>query len=71
MKNDKFTSKDLEKILSNPFYCLDQIHPIFAVRHKKLIDKKQWISVSEKLIKEIGVKKWLKRLLENLEGKYI
>jgi len=60
--------KDIEKILTNPFYCLPKINKIFLYKHKPIITEEQFIKSGEKLIEEIGARKYIKTLLENLKG---
>ncbi|MBA7632377.1 hypothetical protein ES703_39923 [subsurface metagenome] len=61
--------KDIEKILTNPFYCLPKINNIFFYKHEPIITEEQFIKAGEKLIKEIGARKYIKILLKNLRGK--
>jgi hypothetical protein len=62
------TPDDIRRMLSNPFYCLRQIHPDFAIEHEPIISEQQFIEAGARLIQEIGPEKYLKELLENLKG---
>jgi hypothetical protein len=66
----KISKTDVEKMLSNPFYCLPKIAPIFIEEHEPLVTEEQWIKAGAKSIKEIGAEKFLSNLLENLKGNY-
>lgn len=63
----KLEKKDIEKILTNPFYCLPKINKIFLYEHETIITEEQFIEAGEQLIKEIGARKYIKALLENLK----
>lgn len=70
MKGRKLTEGDIERILSNPFYCI-QVDETFSLKHKPLISEEDWIKGGARLIKEIGAEEYLKHLLENLKGNYV
>jgi len=63
-------SKDMIKVLSNPFYCLEKVEPTFAIAHEPIVTEEEFIKCGVKLIKEIGAESYLKNLLENLKGNY-
>jgi hypothetical protein len=65
------TADELKKVFSNPFYCLEQVDEIFVQPHETLVSEETWIKTNENLMKEIGQKKWLEMLLENLKGNYV
>lgn len=65
------SENDFKLMLSNPFYCLKKIDPIFTLEHEPLITEEEWIRVGSKLIDEIGAEAFLECLLENLKGNYI
>lgn len=66
----KMNEKNIEKILCNPFYATN-IDINLCIKHKSLISKKEWIQKNVKLIKKLGEEKYLKRLLEVLQGGYL
>jgi hypothetical protein len=63
-----WTAEKIEKIVSNPFYCLRTVAPYFTAEHEPLISEESWIQAGAKLIGEIGAEQYLRRLLENLKG---
>lgn len=67
----KLEEKDIKKIFTNPFYCLPKISKVFLYKHEQIITEEQFIKVGEKLIKEIGARRYIKLLLENLKGNYV
>jgi hypothetical protein len=69
MENKFFTKKDLELIMTNPFYCIT-VDSSFTLKHEYMVTEEEWIKVNINMINEIGAKKWLKNLLENLKGNY-
>ena len=68
--NEFFTEEMVEKILSNPFYCMT-IDSSFCMPHKPIISKEDWIKANVKLIKDLGAEKWLYGLIQNLSGDYV
>lgn len=65
------TEKQVNKMLANPFYCLEKVDPIFTEKHEPLVSEQEWISAGATLIKENGAEKFLKDLLDNLKGNYV
>ena len=63
--------KQIIRILTNPFYCIEKIDDNFCIKHEPLIEEEKFIKASIHLIKEIGVEKYLKNLISNLKGEYI
>jgi hypothetical protein len=63
--------EDIKKILSNPFYCLSSISPIFCEEHEPMITEEAYIKGCLNLIEEIGAEDFLRNLLENLKGNYV
>lgn len=63
---EKWTEDKMVRILSNPMYCIN-IHPVQSTPHDIILDKDTWINACAKLIKDIGAKRFLTILLENLE----
>ena len=71
MKGELLNEQELKKIFCNPFYCLNKVDDVFAKEHEPMITEEGFIQAGEILIKQIGVKEYLKLLLENLKGNYI
>jgi len=65
------TPKDLQKIVANPFYCLEKVDDVFQMKHQPLVTEWEWIKASSNLIEEIGAEKFLGLLLDNLKGNYV
>ncbi len=64
---DKLTIEQLQRILANPFYCIN-MHPSITIEHEPLISEEIWIKSAVKSIEEKGAEVFLKNLLENLKG---
>lgn len=64
------TTHDLQKIIANPFYCLEKVDDAFQFKHTPLVTEWEWIKASSNLIDEIGAEKFLELLLDNLKGNY-
>ena len=58
------------KILANPFYCLEKVDSIFVETHEPLVSEEDWIKAGMKIIEEIGAEQYLKLVLDNLKGNY-
>ena len=74
MKSDKLfpmTSEDFDKIMTNPFYCLSQIHEVFVQKHEPLITEEEFVKAGLIMIEEIGAQRYIELLLENLKGNYV
>jgi len=56
--------------VANPFYAI-QIAPTLCEPHPTLISREQWIAANERMIAELGPRRWLERLLSCLEGHYV
>ncbi|MBI3120171.1 MAG: hypothetical protein HYZ08_00995 [Candidatus Kerfeldbacteria bacterium] len=65
------TQEELHRFLANPYYCLSQIDETMTHDHPPIITEGEFIQIGEKLIKEIGIKEYLRHLLENLKGNYV
>ncbi|HTN45862.1 MAG TPA: hypothetical protein VL098_05895 [Flavipsychrobacter sp.] len=66
-----FSQEEIHRIISNPFHCLPKVNDSFVKGHQPSIDEKQWINTNAKLIDQIGTKKWLGLLLENLKSEAV
>ena len=62
---------NITMILSNPFYCLEEVAPIFVIKHEAIITRDDFVKSGVLLINELGSEKYLNLLLDNLEGKYV
>lgn len=62
---------DIEKILSNPFYCIQQVHPVFCEPHETVVTEEMFIGAAERMVEEIGLRNYLSLLLNNLKGDFV
>ena len=60
---------DVASMLINPFYAIS-IDPDLVGLHEAMVSKEQWVDANKRLVEEIGLDAWLRRLLEVLEGDY-
>ena len=65
------TEDDVKRILTNPFYCLAKIDPIFFQEHEPLISEEKWIAAAKQFIKQDGAEEFLKHMLANLKGEFV
>jgi hypothetical protein len=68
MHDQPMTEQELDRIFTNPFYCLPRIHEIYFHKHDPMITEEEFIEVGVKVINEIGARKYLRTLLDNLKG---
>jgi hypothetical protein len=71
MQDPGIMEEDVKRILTNPFYCLCNIDPIFCQQHETLITEENWITTAKQFIKREGAEEFLKHLLANLKGQYV
>lgn len=64
------SQEDVKDTLINPAYAVS-ISPDLAGKHEAIVPKQRWIEANTRLIEEIGVEDWLRRLLVVLEGDYV
>jgi len=60
---------DFYQMLVNPYYAIS-VDRNLTDEHNPMISKEEWIKANKNLIKEIGLKQWMHRLLDCLEGDY-
>lgn len=70
MKKVNISKTDVIKLMINPYYVIN-IDPGLCTEHEPMVTKDIWIRANIRMIEEIGLKKWLKNLLEVLEGNYL
>jgi hypothetical protein len=66
----RWTEDHVLRLTLNPTYAVN-IHPMLSLPKEQLIDRVAWIAANKKLIREVGVDRWLATLLEVLEGRYV
>lgn len=64
------TEGDIKSIVTNPFYCLRKISPVFCEDHQPLISEAKWVKAGVEFIKCNGAEEYLLYLLANLKGDY-
>jgi hypothetical protein len=63
-----FTEDNLQRIIINPFYALT-IAPQLTEEHQPPMGEAAWVQANASLMREMGAKRWLRHLLDVLEGK--
>ena len=63
-----FTEDSLQRIIINPFYAIT-VAPHLTVEHEPRLDEAEWVRANASLMGEMGAERWLRQLLDVLEGK--
>src|SRR5690242_6275370 len=63
-----FTEDTVQRILINPFYAIT-VAPQLTTEHVPAMSEAEWVRTNASLVGEMGAERWLKQLLEALEGK--
>jgi hypothetical protein len=63
-----FTEDNLQRIIINPFYAIT-VAPQLTVEHEPPMGEAEWVRANASLMKEMGTERWLRHLLDVLEGK--
>jgi len=58
MASDQWTPDDVQKVLTNPMYCLSD---------PPIISEGQWIAANAQMIRELGPEDYLRKLLDTLK----
>jgi len=56
--------------LVNPYHAIN-IDSMFAVEHPPILSKERWIQGNVMLLPQLGAEKWLRLLLDVLEGDFV
>jgi hypothetical protein len=64
----QFTEDNLQRIIINPFYAIT-VAPQLTGEHEPPMGEAEWVRANASLMKEMGTERWLRRLLDVLEGK--
>lgn len=64
----QFTEDTLRRIVINPFYAIT-VAPQLTVEHAPAMSEAEWVRTNAALMGEVGAERWLRHLLEVLEGK--
>jgi hypothetical protein len=63
-----FTEESLQRIIINPFYAITLASQL-TEEHEPAMDEAEWVRANSSLIGEMGAARWLRQLLDVLEGK--
>jgi hypothetical protein len=63
-----FTEDDLQRIIMNPFYAIT-VAPQLTEECEPAMDEAEWVQANASLMREMGSERWLRQLLDVLEGK--
>jgi hypothetical protein len=63
-----FTEGSLQRIIINPFYAIT-VAPQLTGEHEPPMSETAWVQANASLMGEMGCERWLRQLLDVLEGK--
>ena len=63
-----FTEDNLQRIIINPFYAIT-VAPQLIEEHEPPMSEAEWVQANASLMREMGTERWLRHLLDVLEGK--
>ena len=63
-----FTEDNLQRIIINPFYAIT-VAPQLIEEHEPPMGEAEWVQANSSLMEEMGTERWLRHLLDVLEGK--
>ncbi len=63
-----FTEDNLQRIIINPFYAITGA-PQLTEEHESAMGEVEWVQANASLMREMGIERWLRQLLDLLEGK--
>ncbi len=63
----QFTEDNLQRIMINPFYVVT-VADRFTTAHDSPMSEAEWVQANASLMKHIGAEKWLRQLLDVLNG---
>ena len=64
----QFTEDSLQRIFINPFYAIT-VAPQLTQEHEPPMGEAEWVQANASLMREMGSERWLRQLLDVLEGK--
>ena len=64
----QFTEDHLQRIVINPFYAIT-VAPQLTEEHEPAMGETEWVQANASLMMEMGSERWLRQLLDVLEGK--
>ena len=63
-----FTEDNVQRIILNPFYAIT-FAPQLTEEHEPPTGEAEWVQANTSLMREMGGERWLRQLLDVLEGK--
>jgi hypothetical protein len=63
-----FTEDNVQRIMINPFYAITVASQL-TQEHEPAMSEAEWVRVNALLMGEMGAERWLRQLLDVLEGK--
>ena len=63
-----FTEDSLQRIILNPFYAITVAQSL-TEEHEPAMGEAEWVRANASLMEEMGNERWLRQLLDVLEGK--
>src|SRR5713101_3623401 len=64
----QFTEDNLQRIIINPFYAITVASQL-TEEHEPPMGEAEWVQANASLMGEMGTERWLRQLLDVLEGK--
>jgi len=65
-----WTVDDVQRLIANPFYAIT-CHPMLSTPHEPLMSREEWIAANTRLVNDLGPARYLRLLLDVLEGGYV
>ena len=65
----QWTEEDVARMIVNPFYAIT-IDQTLCLDHEPLVTRDEWVMANVKAIRELGAERYLRLLLDVLEGNY-
>jgi len=62
-----FTEDNLQRIIINPFYAIT-VAPQLTQEHEPSMGEAEWVRANASLMREMGSERWLRQLLDVLNG---
>ncbi len=66
----QWTEEDVARLILNPFYAIT-IDPTLCLDHEPLVSRDEWVGANANAIRELGPQRYLRLLLDVLEGNYL
>lgn len=63
-----FTEDSLQRVIINPFYAITVAESLIE-EHEPSMAEAEWVQTNASLMEEMGPARWLRQLLDALEGK--